>query len=123
MVDDMAAAAAAWTLTLADVQERLAPRFLRAEPRRRARAYVRALLEPVARKNGWQLAEAAGETTPHGMQRLLVGTGWDADLVRDDTRAYVAAQLEGVKDFMVTLVLARTNPGAISVARNALRRV
>jgi len=31
--------------------------------------------------------------------------------------------LEGVKDFMVTLVLARTNPGAISVARNALRRV
>ena len=43
---------AAWTLTLGDVQERLAPRFLRAEPRRRARAYVRALLEPVARKNG-----------------------------------------------------------------------
>ncbi len=93
MVDDVEAAAAAWTLTLADVQERLAPRFLRAEPRRRARAYVRALLEPMARKNGWQLAEAAGEATPHGMQRLLVGTGWDADVVRDDTRAYVAAQL------------------------------
>ncbi len=93
MVDDMEVAGAAWTLTLADVQERLAPRFLRAEPRRRARAYVRALLEPVARKNGWQLAEAAGESTPHGMQRLLVGTGWDADVVRDDTRAYVAAQL------------------------------
>jgi len=33
------------------------------------------------------------------------------------------AFLEGIKDFMVTLVLARTNPGAISVARNALRRV
>ncbi len=93
MVDDVEVAAAAWTLTLADVQEWLAPRFLRAELRRRARAYVRALLEPMARKNGWQLAEAAGETTPHGMQRLLVGTGWDADLVRDDTRAYVAAQL------------------------------
>jgi len=93
MVDDVEAAAAAWTLTLADVQARLAPRFLRAEPRRRARAYVRTLLEPVARKNGWQLAEAAGEATPHGMQRLLVGSGWDADLVRDDTGAYVAAQL------------------------------
>ena len=93
MVEEVEAAAAAWTLTLADVREQLAPRFLRAEPRRRARAYVRALLEPVARKNGWQLAEAAGETTPHGMQRLLVGTGWDADVVRDDARAYVAAQL------------------------------
>ncbi len=93
MVEEVEAAAAAWTLTLAEVRERLAPRFLRAEPRRRARAYVRALLEPVARKNGWQLAEAAGEATPHGMQRLLVGTGWDADLVRDDTGAYVAVQL------------------------------
>ncbi len=37
--------------------------------------------------------------------------------------AGLIAVLEGVKDFMVTLVLARTNPGAISVARNALRRV
>ena len=93
MVEEVEVAAGAWTLTLADVRARLAPRFLRAEPRRRARAYVRALLEPVARKNGWQLAEAAGEATPHGMQRLLVGAGWDADLVRDDTGAYVAAQL------------------------------
>jgi len=93
MVEDVEAAAAAWALTLAEVRERLGPRFLRAEPRRRARTYVRALLEPVARKNGWQLAEAAGDATPHGMQRLLVGTGWDAALVRDDTGAYVAVQL------------------------------
>ncbi len=93
MVEDVEAAAAARALTLAEVRERLAPRFLRAEPRRRARAYVRTLLEPVVRKNGWQLAEAAGEATPHGMQRLLVGTGWEADLVCDDTGAYVAVQL------------------------------
>ncbi len=38
MVEEVEAAAAAWTLTLAEVRERLAPRFLRAEPRRRARA-------------------------------------------------------------------------------------
>jgi len=85
--------AEAWRVTLADVRERLAGRFGRAEPRRRARAYVQALLGPVARKNGWQLAEAAGEATPHGMQRLLTGADWDAALVRDDMRAYVAAQL------------------------------
>jgi SRSO17 transposase len=91
--EGMAGVAAAWGAVLAEVQARLAPRFLRAEPRRRARRYLDGLLRPVARKNGWQLAEAAGEATPYGMQRLLVGAGWDADLVRDDLRAYVADHL------------------------------
>jgi len=40
--------------------ERLAPRFGRVEPRRRAAAYLKGLLAPVERKNGWQLAEAPG---------------------------------------------------------------
>jgi SRSO17 transposase len=93
VAESMDGVAAAWATALGEVHARLAPRFLRAEPRRRARRYLDALLRPVARKNGWQLAEAAGEATPHGMQRLLVGAGWDADLVRDDLRAYAAAQL------------------------------
>ena len=33
-------------------------------------SYLRGLLGPVGRKNGWQLAEHAGERTPDGMQRL-----------------------------------------------------
>jgi len=41
----------------------------------------------VGRKNGWQLAEHAGERTPDGMQRLLATADWDPDLVRDDLRA------------------------------------
>lgn len=45
------------------------------------------------RKNGWQLAEQAGEARPYGMQRLLAGAKWDADAVRDDLRAYVVEQL------------------------------
>src|SRR6478735_3515925 len=84
---------AAWAAALGEVQRRLAPRFLRAEPRRRARAYVLGLLGDAERKNGWQLAEAAGEAPPYGMQRLLAGAGWEADLVRDDRRAYVLAHL------------------------------
>ena len=40
-------------------------------------------------KNGWQLAEQAGEARPYGMQRLLAGAKWDADAVRDDLRRYV----------------------------------
>ena len=61
------------------------------EPRLRARAYVRGLLAPLASKNGWTLAEAAGDATPDGMQRLLNRAAWDADGVRDDVRGYVAA--------------------------------
>ena len=34
------------------------------------------------RKNGWQLAEQAGDATPDGVQRLLYNYVWDADLVR-----------------------------------------
>ncbi|MGC5033526.1 IS701 family transposase [Micromonospora sp. DT229] len=72
---------------------RVAARFGRVEPRRRARAYLLGLLAPLPRKTGWQLAEAAGESRPDGMQRLLNGARWDADRVRDDLRAYVVEHL------------------------------
>lgn len=45
------------------------------------------------RKNGWQLAELAGETTPDGMQRLLNTAHWDADQVRDDLQQYILTHL------------------------------
>jgi SRSO17 transposase len=51
------------------------------------------LLSPVERKNGWQLAEQAGEATPHGTQRLLNAAQWDACGVRDDLRDYVLEHL------------------------------
>jgi hypothetical protein len=41
------------------------------------------------RKNGWTLAEQAGEVSPDGMQRLLRRADWDVDGVRDDVRDYV----------------------------------
>lgn len=82
-----------WAADLQALHARIAPRFRRAEPRRRALAYLRGLLSPVERKNGWQLAEQAGEATPDGMQRLLAAADWDADAVRDDLRAYVVEQL------------------------------
>ena len=39
--------------------------------RQRARAYVLGLLSHAERKNGWTLAEFAGDVSPDGMQRLL----------------------------------------------------
>src|SRR6187455_2955958 len=80
-----------WARGLDELARRLAPRFKRVEPRRRALAYLRGLLAPLGRKNGWQLAEAAGDATPDGMQDFLGRMRWDA--VRDDLRAYVVEHL------------------------------
>src|ERR671938_1592608 len=82
-----------WARGLDELAGRLTPRFKRVEPRRRALAYLRGLLAPVGRKNGWQLAEAAGDRTPDGGQDFLSRMRWDADAVRDDLRAYVVERL------------------------------
>jgi SRSO17 transposase len=82
-----------WVSALDDVHARLRLHFRRAEPRRRVRAFLRGLVAPVERKNGWQLAEHAGEATPTGMQRLSAGARWDPDAARDDLRAYVVDRL------------------------------
>jgi SRSO17 transposase len=82
-----------WARGLDRLVERIAPRFRRVEPRRRVRAYLEGLLCPVERKNGWPLAENAGDRTPDGVQDFLARMRWDADQVRDDLRGYVVAQL------------------------------
>ncbi len=92
---------AAWIAGLDDLFALVAGRFGRVEPRRRARGYVRGLLAPLASKNGWTLAEAAGDRTPDGMQRLLNAAAWDADAVRDDVRGYVAGHLGAADGVLV----------------------
>jgi SRSO17 transposase len=82
-----------WVQALKSLHARIAPRFVRSEPRQRALAYLQELLSSTERKNGWQLAEHAREATPYGMQRLLARAAWDADLVRDDLRNYVVEHL------------------------------
>ena len=82
-----------WAAELDAVAATLAPRFERAEPRQRVLAYLTGLLSNTERKNGWQLAELAGEATPDGMQRLMSTAHWDADAVRDDLTAYVLEHL------------------------------
>ncbi len=57
------------------------------------RTYLRVLLSPVERKNGWQVAEEAGEATPYAMQHLLDRAKWDPDGVRDELRSYVSETL------------------------------
>jgi SRSO17 transposase len=85
--------ARSWIEELEAVGKRLSPRFARSEVRERARDYLRGLLSGVERKNGWQLAEVAGNATPYGIQHLLGRANWDADEVRDDLRGYVLEHL------------------------------
>lgn len=75
------------------LHERIAGRFGRSEPRARVREYVSGLVAGLERKNGWTLAERAGEVGPDGMQRLLRRADWDVDGVRDDVRDYVVEHL------------------------------
>jgi SRSO17 transposase len=82
-----------WTAELEALCERIAPRLGRIEVRRRAGGFLRGLLSGAERKNGWQLAEQAGDATPDGMQRLLNHARWDPDEVRDDLRDYVVEHL------------------------------
>jgi SRSO17 transposase len=78
-----------WEDGLGDLFAWIAGRFSRVEPRKRALACVRGLLSGLERRNGWTLAEQAGDGSSDGMQALLCSPCWDADLVRDDVRDYV----------------------------------
>ncbi|WP_424208657.1 IS701 family transposase [Sulfuricaulis sp.] len=82
-----------WASELKVLGSRIGRRFERSEPRERAIAYLKGLMSDVHRKNGWQLAEQAGEATPDGMQRLLSTAVWDVEGVRDDLRDYVVETL------------------------------
>jgi SRSO17 transposase len=82
-----------WLAEFDSAFARIAGRFRRVEPRRQARAFLLGLLSDVDTRTCWQLAEQAGDRTPHRMQRLLGEAVWDADKVRDDLRQYVVDEL------------------------------
>src|SRR5260370_4488868 len=78
---------------LGELSLRIAPRFKRAEARKRVGRYLRGLLAPVERKNGWQMAEELGDPNVHGVQRLPAAADWDEEGGRQDLRAYVIEPL------------------------------
>ena len=84
---------ARWQAGLDGLLGRIASRFSRVEPRRRARAFLLGLLAGLPRTNCWSIAEYAGDERPDGMQHLLARARWDADAVRDDLRGYVVEHL------------------------------
>jgi SRSO17 transposase len=95
VVDQARVESERWRAGFEDVVDRIAPRFARVEPRRRARAFLTGLLAGLGRVNCWTIAEHAGDTSPHGMQHLLSRAVWDHDEVTADLRDYVVDHLGG----------------------------
>ena len=71
---------------------RFASLFARSEPREQAVKHLRALMGPVGRRNGWQLAEVIGDARPDAEQRLLYSADWSADDARDRMMDFVIEQ-------------------------------
>ncbi|MDB5324994.1 MAG: hypothetical protein JWM57_563 [Phycisphaerales bacterium] len=82
-----------WEDQFEQTMERVGGCFPRRDLRRQAEGYVRGLLGPVERKNGWQLAEHLGREKPYGIQRLLGRASWDADALRDELTRYAVDPL------------------------------
>lgn len=94
---------------------KVADRFARVEPRRRARAFVLGLLADLPRKNCWTIAEHVGDASPSGMQHLLSRAPWDADQVRDDIRDFVVDNLSDETAVLVVDETGDLKKGAESV--------
>jgi SRSO17 transposase len=92
---------ALWTSLFDTMCERIGPCFARSETREGVKAYLRGLLSPVERKNGWQLAEEAGYATPYTMQYLLNRATWESDTVRDQLQGYVREMIAGPDGMLV----------------------
>jgi SRSO17 transposase len=92
-VSDWAGASLPWCEELAALKERVAGLFRRPEPRRQVGLLLEGLIGGAERKNGWQLAEYAGDPAPWRMQALLGRTVWDQEKARDICRDYVIERL------------------------------
>lgn len=92
-VSDWSGASLPWLEELAALKERVGGLFRRAEPRRQAGLFLEGLIGGAARKDGWQLAEYAGDFAPWRMPALLGRTMWDEEKARDICRDYVIERL------------------------------
>jgi len=82
-----------WESELESLLARIGPLFYRTESKKHAEQYVRGLLSPIERKNGWTIAEYVGELEPKALQRFLNLSPWDADAVLDLNREYAMEHL------------------------------
>ena len=68
--------------------------FVRVEPWLQAGRYVTAVAGGLARRNGWTIAEQAGDRSPQRTQRLLNRAVWDAFAAMRVVRRFAVAGLD-----------------------------
>ena len=90
-----------WSAELTDLKGRLFDLFRRSETREQVELYLDGLIGGVERKNGWQLAEFAGDEAPWRMQAVLGRSFWDAERARDICRDYVVERLGDASGVLV----------------------
>jgi SRSO17 transposase len=104
-----------WNSDLDDLLERIRPLFYRTESRKHAEQYLRGLLSPLARKNGWTIAEHVGEANPVALQRFLNLSPWDADALLELNRGYAMEHLADPAGILVVDPTGFGKKGAKSV--------
>jgi len=91
----------AWNSDLDGLFGRMRGLFYRTESRRHAEQYVRGLLAPLQRKNGWTMAEYVGELEPKALQRFLNLSPWNVDELLVLNRDYAMESLASPDAIMV----------------------
>jgi SRSO17 transposase len=78
----------------AELLDLLRPCFARTEPWLQAGKYAAAVMSDLRRRNGWTIAERAGDRTPDRTQRLLNRAVWDAFAAMGCVRRFAVAGLD-----------------------------
>ena len=92
---------AVWQSDLDALLARTGRIFYRTESRRHAQQYLRGLISPLQRKNGWTMAEYAGELEPKALQRFLNLSPWDVDELLALNREYAMEALASTSAILV----------------------
>ena len=98
-----------------ELMSRIAQEFPTSSGLTNAEKYMKGLLTPIERKNGWQLAEAMGESTPYALQQFLYRGQFNADNLRDHLRNYVNEELGTEDGVLVTDETGFLKQGKMSV--------
>ena len=97
------------------VMGRMRSLFYRTESKKHAEQYVRGLLSPLARKNGWTISEYVGEPEPKALQRLLNLSPWDVDALLALNREYAMENLADPGGILVADPTGFAKKGRMSV--------
>jgi len=82
----------------AELLGRLRSCFARTQTWQHAGSYLSALASEIPKRNGWSIAEYAGDRTPDRTQRLLNRAVWDTLGAMSQVRRFVAAGLDAAAD-------------------------